>query len=191
MRTKITAAFILIFSCMCFLSSCAKNDPASPAASGSTAATGGIDDYLGDYDYESSLAALVYEPVQGEDEYGIQWRSVKDLDGILSSGRTVLLYFYNSLSTDRYGITAGLEDIAQACWGEMLVIMIDTLEHGDIEARYGIERLPEFIIIKDHKEAARFEGFNYEVWTMDNVAKWIADNGIKLDYSRLELPGEG
>lgn len=191
MRTKITAAFILILSCMCLLSSCTRTDPASPAASESTVASGGIDDYLGDYDYESSLAALVYEPVPDEDEYGIQWRRVKDLDGILGTGRTVLLYFYNSLATDRYGITAGLEDIAQACWGEMIVIMIDTLEYGDIEARYGIERLPEFIIVRDNKETARFEGFNYEVWTMDDVAKWITDNGIRFDYSRLEFPEEG
>ncbi len=133
----------------------------------------------------------MYEPVPDEDEYGIQWRRVKDLDGILGTGRTVLLYFYNSLSTDRYGITAGLEDIAQACWGEMIVIMIDTLEYGDIEARYGIERLPEFIIVRDNKETARFEGFNYEVWTMDDVAKWITDNGIRFDYSRLEFHEEG
>ena len=166
-------------------------DRQTPAVTETSVTPNGLIEYLGNYDYEASLAALVYEPVEGEDEYGIQWRSVNDLNGIIASNRTVLLYFYNSLSTDRHGITAGIEDIAQACWGEVVVIMIDTLEHTDLEASYNIEYLPEFVIIREQKEVARFEGFNYDSWTMSDVAGWIASNGIKVDYSKLDVTKEG
>ena len=142
-------------------------------------------EYLGEFDYDSSLALLVYEPVEGEDEYGIQWRNVRDFDGIIKSGKTVMLYFYNSIATDNYGFTAGVEDIAQAAWDDMIVVMIDTLERDDLAARYEIQRVPEFVLLKDSVETARFEGYNYEAWTMSDVAAWVQSNGIKVDYSRL------
>ena len=177
---KSAAAFIIGVSLM--LTACGASGSSS---SGTQASAEGLYEYLGDYDYESSLAALVYEPVSGESEYGIQWRSVKDLNGIINSGNNVLLYFYNSLSTDRYGITAGVEDIAQASWGNLIVVMIDTLGNEDYTVRYDIRNVPEFVLIKEQNEAARFEGYNYDVWTMSDVAKWVQANGINVDYSKL------
>lgn len=141
--------------------------------------------YLGDYDYDSSLLAFVYEPVEDEEESGIQYRKVTDMDGLLKSGQTVLIYFYNSMSTDNSGITAGAEDIAQCTWGDMLVVMTDVLSDTDLATKYQIEKVPEFVMIRSSQEISRFEGYNYDVWNMSDVAGWISSNGINVDYSKL------
>ena len=80
-----------------------------------------VEDYLGEYDYDAPAVCMVYEPVEGEfDEegnalYGIQYREVTDLDGLLKvPDTTFLLYFYNSLDSSGWAITAVVEDIAEA-----------------------------------------------------------------------------
>ena len=141
---------------------------------------------LGDYDYESSLTAFVYEPVADEEEYGIQYREVTDMEKLLSSDFPVLIYFHSSLSPDTNGITAGAEDIAQCTWGNCLVIMADVLEENDLANRFGVEKVPEFVLVRSGNEISSFQGYNYEVWTMSDVASWVSGQGIRVDYSKID-----
>ena len=141
--------------------------------------------FLGGYDYDSSLVAFVYEPVEGEEEAGIQYRKVNDIDGLLKSGVTVLIYFTSSMATDLDGVTAGVEDIAQCTWGSLVVIKTDVLEDRDLSTRYGIEKVPEFVLVKSSDEISRFEGYNYDIWRMEDVADWVSSNGINVDRSKL------
>ena len=140
---------------------------------------------LGDYDYESSLTAFVYEPVADEEELGIQYREVTDVERLLSSDFPVLIYFHSSLSPDTNGITAGAEDIAQCTWGNCLVIMADVLEDNELANRFGVEKVPEFVLVRNGNEISSFQGYNYEVWTMSDVASWVSGQGIRVDYSKI------
>ena len=78
-----------------------------------------LSDYLGDYSYSDPAVCMVYEPVEDEFDdngkpfYGIQYREVKDLDGLLVSGNTLLLYFYSSMDSRSGIMTASVEDVAQ------------------------------------------------------------------------------
>ena len=177
---KIIAVLLVISFVLAAVSACS-SDNSKETDQGQT----DIYKYLGDYDYDSSLLAFVYEPVDGEDESGIQYRRVTDIEGLLKSGKTVLLYFYNSMSSDVSGVTAGMEDIAQCTWGDMLVVTSDVLTDTDLATRYQIEKVPEFVMIRSSEEISRFEGYNYDVWSMSDVAAWVSSNGIKVDYSKL------
>lgn len=181
---------VMCASCIC-LAGCGGSSSSSSSSSAPSSPSSvdvqSVYEYLGDFDYEASTVALVYEPVEDEDEYGIQYRIVKDIDGILNGSVPVMMYFYSSLSRDSYGVTAGVEDIAQCTWGEMLVVMVDVLDNDELISRYEIGRVPEFVIVKGGSELSRFEGYNYEVWTMNDVALWVSSCGIRVDYSKLEI----
>ena len=155
------------------------------SSSSSASARPSFYEYLGDYSYDSTSVAFVYEPVSDEDEYGIQYRAVTDMDALLASDNTVCLYFYNSLSSDVYGITAGAEDIAQCTWSDMVFVMIDVLDDTEMATRYEVERVPEFVIVRSGNEISRFEGYNYEVWTMSDVAQWVSSCGVRVDYTKI------
>lgn len=146
-----------------------------------------VKSYLSEnYDYDTSISALVYEPIEGEDEYGIQYRAVTDFDELISSEQDVLLYFYSNISADNYGITAGVEDIAQISDGKLMVVSIDAMMEDSISKKYQIEATPEFIILSHGKEVNRFNGIQYDSWTMTDVAYWITGNGYQLDYTKLQ-----
>ena len=153
---------------------------------GATEASTGIQEYLGDYNYDTPVAALVYEPVEGEDEYGIQYREVTDADGLLASDNRVLIYFYSSMATELLRVTAGVEDIAQASWGSVYVIMVDTMADTDLGTRYSIEQVPVFVMVQAGDEISRFDGYNYDEWSLDDVAEWLEENGVTMDYTRLQ-----
>ncbi len=174
MRRLISCILISVFTAALF-AGCGKEEETLP----------GIYEYLGDYSYDSTVTAFVYESVAGEDEYGIQYREVKDIEGLLASDNTVMLYFYSSMASDIYGITAGAEDIAQCTWGEMTVIMIDVLDNNALSSRYEIDKVPEFVIVRSGNEISRFEGYNYSEWTMSDVAAWVTMSGVRVDYSRI------
>ena len=174
------AVFLALSLAVICMASCSSDTSVS-----SQEQTTDIYKFLGDYDYDCSLTAFVYEPVEGEEESGIQYRKVSDVDGLLKSGVTVLLYFTSSMSTDLDGVTAGVEDIAQCTWGSMVVIKADVLEERDLTAQYGIEKVPEFVLVRSSDEISRFEGYNYDIWNMEDVVSWISSNGISIDRSRL------
>ena len=78
--------FVMAFCCLC-LAGCGSSSSSSESASEALS----VYDYLGDFDYETSTVALVYEPVEDEEEYGIQYRKVNDIDGVINGNLPVLL----------------------------------------------------------------------------------------------------
>ncbi len=137
--------------------------------------------YLGEYAYDASISALVVEPMQGEDTSGVQYRTVDDLNGIVTQTDVpVCLYFYTSLAQNDYGITAGVENLAEYYDGECLFVSIDGVDEKDITSAYGIEALPDFVLIIDGARISTFDGLNYssDGWTMDDVNEWLSTNGI-------------
>ena len=127
---------------------------------------------------------MVYEPVEDEidDEgnpyYGIQYREVKDLDGILSSGKTMLIYFYSSMSNESAEITASVEDIAQVYNGTMTVLMLDAMEYPDLIGKYDINAVPEFVLKRPGEEDKIFGSASYEYWNTGDVLSWLKSNGV-------------
>ena len=127
---------------------------------------------------------MVYEPVEGEDDgngnplYGIQYRKITDLDGILASGNTMLIYFYSSMNNDSGAITAAVEDLAQAYNGKLIVLMLDAMEYPDMMGKYDIEAVPEFVLKKAGQADKVFDSVSYEYWTLNDVIDWLAANGV-------------
>jgi len=139
-------------------------------------------DYLGNIAYDSSISALVCETIEGEEEAGLVYRAVNDLNGIVSlTDATVCLYFYTSLETDTYGVNAGVEDLAEQLDGKVLFVAIDAVANRDISTSYELEALPEFVLIRNGARVSTFEGMNYSSWTMMDVALWLEDNGVVFE----------
>ena len=146
--------------------------------------TNNLDKYLGDYSYTESAVCMVYEPVEGEfdDEgkpyYGIQYREIKDLEGLLSSGSVIMIYFYSSMSNDTSAITALVEDMAQNYSGRLTVVMLDAMEYRTYMDKYEIEAVPEFVLIKPGQQDQVFGSLKYDYWTMSDVLVWLQSNGV-------------
>lgn len=142
--------------------------------------------YLGKIDYEASLVAMVYEPIAGEEDKGIVYREVIDFNAVtVQEDIAVVFYFYNSQMSDTYGITAGVEDLAQGLDGQVLFVAINSLVERNITSAYGIEAIPEFILINKGARISTFEGFQYDYWSIEDVQMWLADNGYKVNYDLL------
>lgn len=176
-RKIVSVLLILVFGLSIFTS--CKNNPSSKT----------IKECLGDYDYDASIAALVYEQVPGEEEgfKGILYRKVLDVNGLtLQNEQAVCFYFYSSVNTGTLGITAGVEDLAQTLNGRVLFVAIDAFEEADLSSAYEVEAYPEFILIKDGVRVSTFNGMYYDMWDMNDVANWMSANGYSPDYSLLE-----
>ena len=146
-------------------------------------------EYLGEFDYTSGLAAMVYEQVEGEDPgfYGIQYRKVEDLGGLSTQGDiAICLYFYSSLNNSAAFVTADVEDLAQTLTGQVLFVAIDVVGHEDISKAYDIYNCPDFVLINQASRISTFDIASHEEWTINDVAAWIKDNGFIPDYSRLD-----
>lgn len=143
-----------------------------------------MEKYLGDYSYSDPAICMVYEPVEGEDDgngnplYGIQYRKITDLEGILASGNTMLIYFYSSMSTESGAITAAVEDLAQEYNGRISVLMLDAMEYPDMMEKYNIEAVPDFVLKKAGQADKVFDSVSYEYWTLEDVIVWLNSNGI-------------
>jgi thioredoxin-like negative regulator of GroEL len=103
---------------------------------------------------------------------------ITDLDGLLKSGKTILVYFYSSMSYGSGEITAGVEDIAQNYNGKFSVVMLDAMEYPDLMEKYDIEAVPEFVLIKPGQADQVFNCAAYEYWTLNDVISWLNGNGI-------------
>ena len=166
----LTIAVIFSFVMIC---SCSKGKQES-----------GINQYLGDYSYSDPAVCMVYEPVEDEvDEngnpyYGIQYREIKDLDGLMASGSTLLIYFYSSMSGSGAEVTAAVEDLALYYNGKLNIVMIDALEYRELMDKYEIEAVPEFVLIKAGQKDQVFGSNTYAYWTLNDVISWVKDNGI-------------
>lgn len=191
-HTKICSMVLLLILSMCVCLFCAgcstKTDPASAAeigtVDGSDLTAGTFDDsellgFLGDYSYDSPIIAMVIEQMEGEAFYGVQYREVLDLNGIVTQNDIpVCLYFYTTLSNDCSSVTAWVEDMAQAYDGKVLFVSVNAMECQDIVSAYQIEYLPEFVLISNGARISTFEGYNYEAWTASDVMYWLSENGI-------------
>lgn len=145
--------------------------------------------YLGEFDYTSSPAAMVYEQVEGEEPgfYGIQYRKVEDLGGLSTQGDiAICLYFYSSLNNSAAFITADVEDLAQTLTGQVLFVAIDVVGGEEISEAYGIYSCPDFVLINKAERLSTFDISSRESWTINDVAEWIKGYGFTPDYSRLD-----
>ena len=162
-------AFLFSLACLC---SCSKPKEKT------------IYDYLGDYSYSESAECMVYEPVEGETDdngdqcYGIQYREITDLNGLLTSGNTLLIYFYSSMSNESAAVTASMEDVAQLYYGKITVLMLDVMEFRDMMEKYEIEAVPEFVLIKAGQADQVFDSASYGYWTVNDVISWLQLNGV-------------
>ncbi|MBR3031632.1 MAG: hypothetical protein IKH92_01275 [Clostridiales bacterium] len=130
--------------------------------------------YLGDYDYDYSIFAMVFETPEGEEEPGILYRQVLDLNSLTAKcPMTVCFFFYSGMHADVYGLFASMEQVAEQYHDKVLIVAIDALEEKDLATAYNIEALPEAIIIKDNKQKSRFKGQDRGEWTSKDLADWI------------------
>ena len=128
---------------------------------------------------DEPIIAMVIEQMEGEAFYGVQYREVLDLNGIVTQNDIpVCLYFYTTLSNDCSSVTAWVEDMAQAYDGKVLFVSVNAMECQDIVSAYQIEYLPEFVLISNGARISTFEGYNYEAWTASDVMYWLSENGI-------------
>lgn len=132
---------------------------------------------VGDIDYSSDVYVMSYEKIEGEEEPGIVYRKVLDFNKLVTDpDKTIVLYFYTTANADVYGITAGVEDLAQYYSDDIMFIGINTVDKRDYTTAYSIVALPEFVLIKNNQLISYFEGYNYDYWTMEDVNDWIEEN---------------
>ncbi len=131
--------------------------------------------YLGDYSYDASLTAMVYEDFDGEG-FGILYRKITDFSGYVTNAPLpVLIYFYTSLHEDYAGTTAEVEQIAEDYNTSLLVITVNVFRESTVAGHYGVQTVPEFIILKDGKVDRRFDGTSRGSWSQDELRQWVAD----------------
>lgn len=135
--------------------------------------------YLGDYSYDSSISAMVYEDMDGEGE-GIQYRRVTDYDKLIAySPVPVCLYFYAGLDSDTSGITASVEQLAETYHDRILFVSVDAQAQTDLAAHFEIDALPDFILLDNGSWTASFSSYDGKIWTAADLEEWItASNGI-------------
>lgn len=179
--------------CLSFLlTGCTPAVPGDVSETGTlvTSADGlGYYDYLGNIDYSTPTAALVWEQVEGEDPgiFGIQYREITDFNALTSQGDIpVCLYFYSSSARGSQSLTAGVEDLAQTLAGRVLFVAVDGVEADAVSTAYQVGGYPEFILIKDNARISTFSGFEQDIWSIDDVSVWMAENGYEPDLSMLE-----
>ena len=144
--------------------------------------------YLGNIDYSTDAAALVWEQVEGEDPgvFGIQYRYINDFNGLTSQEEIpVCLYFYSSSARGSQSLTAGVEDLAQTLVGRVLFVAVDGVEADAISTAYQVGGYPEFILINDNARISTFSGFDQEEWSIEDVSAWLTENGYEPDTSML------
>ena len=172
MRSKILTLITAVLVPFVFFCGCTKEDKSS------------LNNYLGDYSYSAPAVCMVFEPVEGETDpngnpiYGVQYREIKDYDGLVASGNTLLIYFYSSMDNRSAVVTAAMEDLSAAYREKMSIILLDALVYRDLMGKYEIEAVPEFVLIKPGQADKKFDCTAGDYWTIDDVVLWLAENGI-------------
>ena len=164
-----TAAVITILSVMMTAVSCSKEKNK----------TSSYKDFIGEESYDSPIFAMVLENIEDEEEPGIIYREVTEFHSLINNcDIPVCLYFYSSTATDRAGITAGVEDIAQKLDGRILVIGIDIMTQREIVSEYEVAYVPDFVLVKNREEKIGFNSISYEYWTAADVYNWLIEQGV-------------
>lgn len=136
-------------------------------------------DYLGEEAYDSDQIAMVFDYIEDEEEPGIIYKDITDVNGLLHQTEIpVCVFFYSSNSTDRYGVFAGVEEIAERLNGRVLIVGIDIMTHRELVDEYGLVAVPDFVLIKNGTVASNFRAADYEYWTMTDVYNWLILNRI-------------
>ena len=135
---------------------------------------GDYHEYLGDYYYDCSISAMVFETPEGEEEPGVLYRQVTDLDALSKNCPIpICFFFYSGMQADTFGLFACIEQVVEQYHDKVLIVAIDALAEKELSSAYKIEALPEVIVIKDNRQKARFEGQNRGEWTAQDLANWI------------------
>lgn len=141
---------------------------------------GNYEKYLGDYDYDYSISAMVFETPEGEEMPGVLYRQVTDLNALCKNCPIpICLLFYSGMRTDVYGIFACLEELTETHHGQVLIVTIDAMSEKDLTSAYKVEAMPEAIVIRDGKQFGRFEGKNRGEWTARQMTDWILEQATK------------
>jgi thiol-disulfide isomerase/thioredoxin len=138
----------------------------------------GYQSYLGNEVYDSDVYAMCVEKIEDEEEPGVIYREVTDLEILKTSDIPVMIYFFTSASTDRAGITAGVEDIAQRLDGRVLVVGINVMTHRDVAQEYEAAYVPEFVLLKKGEVTDKFDAFERDYWTAMDVYNWLVLNEV-------------
>lgn len=162
-RRAIFLTIIVLGACCLF--SCAKKSP-DPSDYRS---------YLGDYAYDASLTAMVYEDFEGEG-FGILYRRITDFSGYVTHAPLpVLVYFYTSLHDDYAGTTAEVEQIAEDYNTQLLVITVNVFREKTITEHYQVQTVPEFVILKEGKVDQCFDGTTRGSWSQEELRQWVVE----------------
>ena len=129
--------------------------------------------FLGEESYDSGICAMCVEKIEGEEEEGVIYRKVENRALLKTKEIPLVLYFYSSASSDRAGITAGVEDIAQRLSGRCLIVAVDIMRNRDLVTEYEMEYVPDFVLIRDGKVDDRFDAVSREYWTATDVYNWL------------------
>ena len=188
---KLKTLTAVLCACVLMCSGCSSKTPDASGAVPSVSMPEGSPayyEYLGDIDYSTPTAALVWEQVDGETEgvYGIQYRDITDFNSITSQSEIpVCLYFYSSSARGSQNLSAGVEDLAQTLVGRVLFIAVDGVEADAVSTAYQVGGYPEFIMLNDNARISTFSGFDYGEWNIDDVTAWITDLGYEPDLTML------
>ena len=167
------ACLVLILGMPGFFCSCGRKKTGN-------ADLGDYHKYLGDYYYDCSISAMVFEVPEGEEEPGILYRQVTDLEKLTQvCPIPVCFFFYSGMQADRYGLFACMEEVAEVYHDKVLIVAIDALAEKELSSSYNVDALPEAIIIKENRQKARFNGKDRENWTAQDLAQWIVTEAQK------------
>lgn len=132
--------------------------------------------YLGDYSYDSSISAMVYEDMDGEGK-GIQYREVTDYTKLIAYSEVpVCLYFYGGTASDTSGVTAAVEQLAENYYNRILFVSVDADQETDLASHFEITALPDFILLANGSWTASFSNNDGKAWTTGDLEQWITDN---------------
>ncbi len=166
LRMKRLCALLLVVSVFLFAANSCKSNSTAGSSKKSV---------IGDISYSSSVFIMSVETIDGEEEPGIVYREVLDFNDLVTSDRTMVLYFFTTANSDLTGITAGVEDMAQYYGNDIIFIGIDCSQRKDISTAYGVVALPEFVFIRDNVLTSYFEGYKYDYWEIEDVMNWIEE----------------
>ena len=165
MRVLVCFPAAVLIAGMILLCSCGSKNPAVDSSA-----------YLGEYSYDSSISAMVYEDLDGEGE-GILYRQVTDYDKMIAySPVPVCLYFYAGLESDKSGITASVEQLAEDYHGKILFVSVDAQQETKLATHFEIKALPDFVILDNGSWTASFSSYDGKTWTSADLEKWIKVN---------------
>ena len=166
---KSLVCLILVISMPGFFCSCGnskKNDD-----------LGDYQKYLGDYYYDCSISAMVFETPEGEEFPGVLYRQVTDLDSLVKTCPIPICFlFYSGMHADIYGLFASVEEMVEQNHDKVLVVAIDGLAEKELSSAYKVEAMPEAIIIKNGAQVARFDGKARGEWTAQDLVGWVLGN---------------